>query len=113
MSAPFMRRSIRKRSVNGESRTPAASTPPVFTWPRRLPREHNEALDRHIEGLRGRTPSDVEDYLQHLLSAVPLPDGFPRTADVTFNPRTEHAIVQWELPQRDTIPTVASYRYSR
>jgi restriction system protein len=74
-------------------------------------REHNEALDRRIDGLRQRTPSDVESYLRDVLSAMPLPDGFPHTVDLTFNPRAEQVIVQWELPDRGAVPFVASYKY--
>jgi restriction system protein len=61
--------------------------------------------------LRQRTPSDVESYLRDVLSAMPLPDGFPHTVDLTFNPRAEQVIVQWELPDRGAVPFVASYKY--
>jgi restriction system protein len=42
---------------------------------------------------------------------VPLPDDFPRTVDLTVDPRTEQVIVQCELPHREVIPDVASHKY--
>lgn len=47
-------------------------------------RKHDEALDGRVEGLRQRKPSDVEPYLRGVLSAMPLPDGFPHTVELTF-----------------------------
>lgn len=74
-------------------------------------RKRNEAVDAHIQGVAERKKADVETYLQQLLKRVPLPKDFPHDAEITFNPRTEQAIVRFELPPRKVVPTVASYRY--
>jgi restriction system protein len=111
MSVLFVTPSSRRPSGRGESSMSAASTPRAFQLAEEEAREHNEALDRRIEGLRLRTPSDVEAYLRDVLSAMPLPDGFPHTVDLTLNPRAEQVIVQWELPDRDAVPSVAGYKY--
>jgi restriction system protein len=72
---------------------------------------HNEDLDRRIDGLLERARADVEMYLRQVLGATPLPGGFPWSVELTFNPRSEQVIVQWELPHREAMPDVASYRY--
>jgi restriction system protein len=74
-------------------------------------KKHNKELDVHIRGLTERKPADVEMYLQQVLKPVPLPKGFPRNAEITFNPRVEQAIVRFELPQREVVPTIGSHRY--
>jgi restriction system protein len=74
-------------------------------------RKYNEALDRHIEGLGKRNPSNVEGYLLEVLKAVPLPPNFSRNAEVTFNPREEQVIVRFELPPRDVVPSTSAYKY--
>jgi restriction system protein len=74
-------------------------------------RTHNELLDERIEGLRLRTPGDVEGYLREVLTATPLPSGFPCNVELAFNQPADQLIVQWELPHRDVIPIAASHRY--
>lgn len=73
--------------------------------------KHNAAINEHIEAVASRTKHDVETYLGRVLARIPLPDGFPRNAEVTFNPRSEQAVLRFELPPRDVVPTVAGYRY--
>ncbi|MCA1707993.1 MAG: restriction endonuclease, partial [Actinobacteria bacterium] len=58
-----------------------------------------------------RDKACVERYLQLALSAVPLPRGFPHHAEATYSPTAEQAVVRFELPPRDVVPTVRSYQY--
>lgn len=72
---------------------------------------HNRAVDELIERFQRREHGAVEDYLSRVLAAVPLPAGFPRRSDVTFNPRTGQVIVRVELPPRDVIPAARLVQY--
>lgn len=71
----------------------------------------NEGLVGLERGVAARDKASVEQYLQLVLSAVPLPSEFPRQAEVTFNPTAKQAVVRFELPPRDVVPTVRSYQY--
>jgi restriction system protein len=73
--------------------------------------KRNEAISAHIRGIAERKQENVEKYLRQVLKRLPLPKDFPHQADVTFNPRTEHAVVRFELPSREVVPTVATYKY--
>lgn len=72
---------------------------------------HNRSVDDLMERFQRREHAAVEDYLGRVLAAVPLPAGFPRHSEVTFNPRTEQVIVRVELPPRDVVPTVRLVQY--
>lgn len=50
-------------------------------------------------------------YLGQVLRQVPLPSGFPHKSEVAFSPRSEQVVVRFELPDREIVPTTASYRY--
>lgn len=71
----------------------------------------NEALVALERGVAARDKVSVEQYLQLVLSAVPLPSEFPHHAEVTFNPAAEQAVVRFEFPPREVVPTVRSYQY--
>lgn len=73
--------------------------------------EHNRQLALFRRGVETRQQSFVEQYLSKVLAAVPLPRAFPHRFEMTYNPRAEQAVVRFELPPRDVIPTTASYRY--
>ncbi|MGH3712479.1 MAG: restriction endonuclease [Micromonosporaceae bacterium] len=74
-------------------------------------RAFNEALEEHIRRIEARSKDDVEQHLSQVFQRVPLPDDFPRNAEVTFNPRTEQAVVRFQLPTGEVIPADKSYRY--
>lgn len=74
-------------------------------------RQHNDALAALERGVAARDNTSVETYLERVLATVPLPVKFPRQAEVIFNPATEQAVVQFELPPRDVVPTLRAYQY--
>ncbi|MFT7835530.1 restriction endonuclease [Saccharothrix sp. BKS2] len=78
---------------------------------RRGATRHNDQVERFRRGVGDRQKEHVERYLSKVLAGVPLPKGFPRGYEVTYNPRSEQAVVRCELPPRDVVPTTASYRY--
>lgn len=74
-------------------------------------RRHNAVVDDYARRVANREVGAVETYLGEVIDRLPLPAGFPHVADVTFNPRAEQAVVRFELPPRDVVPTIGGYRY--
>jgi len=72
---------------------------------------HNQRLDHLARDVAARDRTAVESILNLLLERVPLPDDFPRRAEVTFNPTSEQVVVRVQLPGRDAVSTVKGYRY--
>ncbi|MEV5719237.1 restriction endonuclease [Amycolatopsis mediterranei] len=74
-------------------------------------RRHRQELDDRARAIAERKPQAVEMYLGQVLRQVPLPSGFPHKSEVAFSPRSEQVVVRFELPDREIVPTTASYRY--
>lgn len=72
---------------------------------------HNDALAILERGVTARNKSSVERYLEQVLLAVPLSSKFPHHAEVIFNPAAEQAVVQFELPPREIVPTIRAYQH--
>ena len=73
--------------------------------------QHNDALAAVECGVTALDKASVEQYLEWVLHAVPLPSSFPRQAEVIFSPTAEQAVVQFELPPREVVPIVRAYQY--
>lgn len=71
----------------------------------------NLASEERTRRFAERDQDAVIDYLRRVLMRVPLPPGLPRRIQVTFDSRTEQAVIQLELPSGDVVPTLAGYRY--
>jgi restriction system protein len=72
---------------------------------------HNLSVRTEINDLAARAPEPVERYLQQVLKGLPLPEQFPRRAEVAFNPGPEQIVVQLQLPSTDIVPTVRAVRF--
>ncbi len=46
-----------------------------------------------------------------VLNRVPLPNNFPRQAEITYSSELEQAVVRFQLPGREVVPTVRGYKY--
>lgn len=73
--------------------------------------QHNNVLVALEQGVSARNKASVERYLACVLQAVPLPSTFPEHTEVIFSPAAEQAVVQFELPPREVVPTVRAYQY--
>jgi restriction system protein len=73
--------------------------------------QYNEALVALERGVTARDRTSVEQYLAWVLYAVPLPSEFPQHTEVIFSATAEQAVVQFELPPREVVPTVRAYQY--
>lgn len=72
---------------------------------------HNRDVESMQTGLRDRSPAHVQAYLELVLARTPLPADLPRTVEVAYTPRGEQAVVRFELPSVEVVPTDVSYTY--
>lgn len=73
--------------------------------------KHNHGWEVLQAGVERRDRGSVDAFLKLILDAVPLPEGFPRRAEVAYSPRGEQAVVRVELPPLDVVPAVAGFWY--
>jgi restriction system protein len=73
--------------------------------------DHNRSVDALLARARARAQGAVEWYLNTVLAAVPLPADFPRTAEVTYSPHGEQAVVRFELPGPAVVPATRAVQY--
>ena len=73
--------------------------------------ERNARLTAMAAGVGERDRESVQGYLELVLARVPLPEGFPNQVEVAYSPRGEQAVVRFELPTVDVVPTTLSYTY--
>lgn len=74
-------------------------------------RRQNEAIDEYATAILERKTAAVERYVAEVIRRLPLPAGFPRDAEIAFSARAEQAVIRFELPSTDVVPTVARYTY--
>ena len=74
---------------------------------RRRMDEHNRSVDAFAAALRRREPEAVSGYLEMVLDAIPVPDGFPAGTGVAW------PVARFELPDRSVVPAVAAVHYNR
>lgn len=72
---------------------------------------HNAEVDQFAAELVDRDPDAVAELLTMVLDRLPLPDYFPRAAEVTCGLRGELAVIRIELPGRDVVPAGRAVRY--
>ncbi|WP_433731784.1 restriction endonuclease [Actinoplanes sp. CA-051413] len=73
--------------------------------------KQNQLIHQEIAGLMERRREPVERYLDQVLVRMPLPEDFPRRAEVAYNPDAEQVVVQLQLPGTDVVPAVKSVKY--
>ena len=74
--------------------------------------EHNASLDSFEQSLADRDPESLVTYAELLLSATPLPEGFPGSYRVAILPSSNQLVVEFEVPTVDSaVPENESYRY--
>jgi len=78
-------------------------------------RQQTRAHDAEIEALKADLsaglPDAVTAYLDLVLQASPVPEGFPHQWRLAYVPVSKQLIVEYELPTFGVVPTVKAYRY--
>ena len=73
--------------------------------------KNNATIDNKREAyLRGEVEA-VLDYCDIVLSNSEYPDYFPKSYDLSFNPEGKFLIVDYQLPDIKTLPTVKEVKY--
>lgn len=73
--------------------------------------ENNATIDKKSEAyLQGETEA-ISDYFDIVLSGSEYPDYFPQSYDMDFNPEGKFLVVDYQLPDSATIPTVREVKY--
>ena len=72
---------------------------------------HNGQITQLAAGVRNRDRESVQYYLELALSGTLLPEDVPHAVEVAYSPRGEQAVVRFELPLVDVVPTAESYTY--
>ncbi len=70
---------------------------------------HNGQITQLAAGVRNRDRESVQYYLELALSETLLPEDVPHAVEVAYSPRGEQAVVRFELPSVDVVPTAESY----
>lgn len=72
---------------------------------------HNDALDDLHRRVSTREKAAVETFLGKVLSGTPRPSIFPDEHQIAFDPQSEQAVVELELPSPACIPSAKQAKY--
>ncbi len=73
-------------------------------------KQHLQVDAFQADYLRGELDA-VVSYCSMVLEASAYPDGFPQRFKLAYVPESRQAVVEYELPTVDVVPTVRAYRY--
>lgn len=75
--------------------------------------QHNEVLALR-NGYYAGQPEAVSAVFDLVLESSPLPDGFPRSAQIAYSPQSRQLVVDYQLPTMDDIvPEDDRFRYNK
>jgi restriction system protein len=74
-------------------------------------RKQHEHVDTFEADYRRGDLDAVVSYSSMVLEASAYPDGFPQRFKFAYVPESRQAVVEYELPTVDVVPTVKAYRY--
>jgi restriction system protein len=74
-------------------------------------KKQHELVDAFEVNYRRGELNAVVSYCSMVLEASAYPDGFPQRFKFAYVPESRQAVVEYELPTVDVVPTVKAYRY--
>jgi restriction system protein len=74
-------------------------------------RKQHEQIDAFEADYRRGDLDAVVSYCSMVLETSAYPDGFPQRFKLAYVPESRQAVVEYELPTLDVVPTVRAYRY--
>jgi restriction system protein len=74
-------------------------------------KKQHELIDGFEANYRHGEHNAVESYCSIVLEASAYPDGFPQRFKFAYVPESRQAVVEYELPTVDVVPTVKAYRH--
>lgn len=74
-------------------------------------KKQHEQIDAFEADYRRGDLDAVVSYCSMVLEASAYPDGFPQRFKFAYVPESRQAVVEYELPTVDVVPTIRAYRY--
>lgn len=74
--------------------------------------EHNAGVRRFQQDYLARQPEAITEYCDHVLSASPYPDYFPRSAELFYAAEENRLLVDYDLPGPDSLPRLKEVKFS-
>jgi restriction system protein len=74
-------------------------------------RKHNRKVQKFEDAYNKGEPNAVINYCTMILEQSKYPDGFPQQFRVAFLPEPKELVIEYELPNKEIIPTIAEFRY--
>jgi restriction system protein len=71
----------------------------------------NQDVDEFRSAFDRGDPDSVIQYLELVLMASKYPEGFPQSFRIAYVPASRQAVVEYELPHVEVVPTAKSYKY--
>ena len=73
--------------------------------------QRNQEVDEFEETYKRGDPAAVSIYCSMVLERSEYSDGFPQEFRIAYVPKPKELVVEYELPIKDIVPTIAEYRY--
>src|SRR5690606_14286639 len=73
--------------------------------------ERSNHIDAKRQSYMARDPEAVVDYCDMVLTNSKYPDYFPQTFELDYNPVNRILIVDYQLPPKESLPTLKEVRY--
>lgn len=73
--------------------------------------KNNATIDNQKRAFYAKEESDLLEYFDTALSASKYPDYFPQTFELDYEPTVGRIVIEYQLPDSTTIPTLKEVRY--
>jgi len=73
--------------------------------------QRNQEVDEFESAYKSGDPSAIVTYCSMILERSEYPDGFPQEFRMAYVPEPKELVVEYELPTKAVVPSVAEYRY--
>jgi restriction system protein len=73
--------------------------------------QQNREVDEFENGYKNGNPTEICSYCTLVLEHSDYPEGFPKEFRIAYVPEPKELIIEYELPTKAIIPSMAEYRY--
>jgi restriction system protein len=73
--------------------------------------QRNQEVDEFEKAYKSGDPVAISAYCSMVLERSEYHDGFPQKFRVAYVPEPKELVVEYELPVKDIVPTIAEYKY--
>lgn len=74
-------------------------------------RQRNNEIDEFENAYKSGDPLAISAYYTIVLKKSLYPDDFPQEFRVTYSPDSKELVVEYELPNKNIVPSVAEFKY--